>query len=61
MSESIAVVEIKKERLVRHLNQVERHLAQWLGQIDTPMPFSQVDLNPQNTHITPYSASTGEG
>ncbi len=54
MSESIAVVEIKKERLVRHLNQVERHLAQWLGQIDTPMPFSQVDLNPQTIHIAPY-------
>jgi len=54
MSESTAVVEIKKERLARHLNQVERHLAQWLGQIDTPMPFSQVDLNPQNIHISPY-------
>jgi len=54
MSESTAVVEIKKERLARHLNQVERHLAQWLGQIDTPMPFSQVDLNPQNIHIAPY-------
>ena len=54
MSESTAVVEIKKERLARHLNQVERHLAQWLGQIDTPMPFSQVDLNPHNIHIAPY-------
>lgn len=54
MSDSTAVVEIKKERLARHLNQVERHLAQWLGQIDTPMPFSQVDLNPQNIHIAPY-------
>jgi len=47
-------VEIKKERLARHLNQVERHLAQWLGQIDTPRPFSQVDLNPQNIQISSY-------
>ena len=54
MSESTAVVEIKKERLARHLNQVERHLAQWLVQIDTPMPFSQVDLNPQNIQVSPY-------
>ena len=54
MSESTAVVEIKKERLARHLNQVERHLAQWLGQIDTPRPFSQVDLNPQNIQVSPY-------
>ncbi len=54
MSESIAVVELKKERLARHLNQVEGHLAQWLGQIDTPRPFAQEDLNPQNIHIAPY-------
>ena len=54
MSESIAVVEIKKERLARHLNQVERHLAKWLGQIDTPRPFSQEDLNPQNIQVSPY-------
>jgi len=54
MSESIAVVEIKKERLARHLNQVEGHLAQWLGEIDTPRPFSQIDLNPEDIHIAPY-------
>ena len=54
MSESTAVVEIKKERLARHLDQVEGYLAQWLVQIDTPRPFSQVDLNPQNIHIAPY-------
>ncbi len=54
MSESTAVVEIKKERLARHLDQVEGHLAQWLVQIDTPRPFSQEDLNPQNIQVSPY-------
>ncbi len=54
MSESTAVVEIKKERLARHLDQVEGHLAQWLVQIGTPRPFAQEDLNPQNVQISPY-------
>ena len=29
-------------------------MAQWLVLIDTPRPFSQEDLNPQNIQVSPY-------
>ena len=55
MPDSKVVVEIKKERLTRHLDQVEELLSQWLGELSDPELFYRgVELSPQDIHITTF-------
>ena len=52
MPDSKVVVEIKKERLTRHLDQVEELLSQWLGELFDPELFYRGggSLSPKHTH-----------
>ncbi len=55
MPESRVVVELKKERLTRHLDQVEVLLSQWLGELSDPgLFYREVEFSPQNIHIALY-------
>ena len=55
MPESRVIVELKKERLTRHLDQVEVLLSQWLGELSDPgLFYREVELSPHDIHIAPY-------